>query len=374
MKYTLLITQECNLACPYCYINKRPLKMTLDVAGKVVDFIFNNTPHGEKIDIGFFGGEPLLEFGLVKEITSVIENHPQYQDFHVEISLVTNGTIFSEEIAEFINQHNICFCLSCDGPSIVQDESRYFKVGGGSSTIVENTIKQAVKSLPVVLVNAVYSPKNFRFLPQVIEYFSSLGLRRIYLNPDFSANWTKQDSKEIIEVYRHIAQIYIDSYLLKKPLFISLLDGKIAVMLRGGYRSEERCHMGKKEFAFTPEGNIFPCERLVGDGTAENCHCIGHVDTYLQLDKITCNLYPHEKINKECISCGLRDYCMNWCGCSNYHSSGYYNRVGAFLCASERAAIQVAMNVFQVLERELGATFFEHLAGKPALNTALTAI
>lgn len=372
MKYTILLTQECNLSCSYCYIHKRPLKMALATARKVVNFIFNNTPCGEKIDIGFFGGEPLLEFELLKEITLMIKNHARYAEFPSEISLVTNGTIFSTEIADFINQHDIGFCLSCDGPPSIHNITRYFKGGKGSAAIVTKTIRQALEALPVVLVNAVYAPHNLDSLPQVVDYFSALGLRRIYLNPDFSANWTPKNTEKLKAVYGQIAQLYINSYVHQRPLFISLLDSKIAVILRGGYQPEERCHMGKKEFAFTPEGNIFPCERLVGDGNFENSHCMGHVDMPLNMNRITCHIYPETEVNTECITCSLRDYCMNWCGCSNYHSSGYYNRVGAFLCASERAAIEVALDTFQVLEQDLGATFFDHIAGRTTLNSVLT--
>jgi uncharacterized protein len=75
MKYTLLVTERCNLACGYCYINKKQAVMPHSVAKKVIDFIYKFTPSHEKIDIGFFGGEPLLEFALVKKITSFIEDH-----------------------------------------------------------------------------------------------------------------------------------------------------------------------------------------------------------------------------------------------------------------------------------------------------------
>jgi len=343
--------------------------MSLQTAQQVIDFIYTHTPAGEKIEIGFFGGEPLLEFEFIKEVVSLIEHYPAYSCYPLEISVVTNGTIFNDEIAEFLNAHRIGFCLSCDGPPQVQDRSRCFKNGAGSSSIVENTIRQASRLLPAVLVNAVITPCSAPLLPQTVEYFSSLGLRSVYLNPDFSAPWTKQDAALIGSIYERLGEIYIDSYREGQPLFISPLDGKIAIILRGGYKAGEKCQMGKKEFAFTPEGNIFPCERLVGDGAADSPHCIGQVDQPLLLERMSCQMAPAAEINSECLSCGVRDYCMNWCGCSNFMSSGYYNRVGPFLCAAERASIQVALKVFQSLEEELGPLFYEHLSGKPMLNS-----
>ncbi len=124
------------------------------------------------------------------------------------------------------------------------------------------------------------------------------------------------------------------------PHAISLIDGKVAVILRNGYQPLERCRMGRGEFAFTPEGTIYPCERLVGDGN--DGHAIGSVDGGIDISRMLCRRAPGESLNRECQSCGLKDYCMNWCGCSNFFASGYYNRVSSFLCGSEKASQESA--------------------------------
>lgn len=340
------------------------------IAENIVDFAFNNTSPDKKIDIGFFGGEPLLEFELIKNITEMIERHPSYNNERVILSITTNGTVFSDEIAEFFNLHRIGFCLSCDGPPHVQNQFRIFPSGVGSSEVVENTIHWSLATLPIVLVNAVYHPATFQYLPEVVQYLSSLGLKQIYLNPDFSAPWSKTDVDLLPEVYRRVGEIYMDYYLHQNPHFISLIDSKIAVILRGGYQPGEICQMGKREFAFTPEGNIYLCERLIGSGYNSE-HCIGNVTDGLTQEWQSCKSITYQSINDECLACGLRDYCMNWCGCSNYFSTGYYNRVSPFLCASEKAAIQVAFEVFQNLQGKLGPIFMEHLAGSPFINSRL---
>ncbi|GJQ22987.1 MAG: hypothetical protein HBSAPP01_07770 [Candidatus Brocadia sapporoensis] len=334
--------------------------MSLSIAKKIVDFIFKNTPSKEKIDIGFFGGEPLLEFELIKKITETIENHPSFNKKLVELTVVTNGTIFSDEIADFLNEHHIGFCLSCDGPPFVQDTFRCLQDGKGSSSIVTNTIRRAKETLLSVLVNAVYHPQTFRYLPHVVEYLASLGLKRIYLNPDFSAPWSKKEAELLSEIYGQISKQYIDFYLQKKPHFISLIDSKIAVILGEGYKPLDRCKMGTGEFAFTPSGNIYPCERLIGTDTG-NGHCIGNIASGLNREQMSCKTAPGMEINTECISCSLKDYCMNWCGCSNYFSSGYYNRVSPFLCLSEKTAILTAFHTFRTLEEKLGSAFFNNL-------------
>ena len=116
MKFTLALTLECNLACRYCYIHKGQKHMSPETAGRIVDFIFQSTPPGEKIDIGFFGGEPLLEVELIKTIVGMITDHRLYESERVLFSVITNGTLFSDEIAASLKQYNITLGISCDGP------------------------------------------------------------------------------------------------------------------------------------------------------------------------------------------------------------------------------------------------------------------
>jgi len=278
--------------------------------------------------------------------------------------VVTNGTVFSDEIAEFMDSQEIEFCLSCDGLPAVQDRFRHFRNGRGSSIIVEETIKKAVGAFPTVVVNTVYTPPTLSRLPESVEYLSSLGLRRIFLSPDYSASWTKKDIDSLAHVYGGVAEKYIEYHLRGAPHFINIIDNKITVILRGGYQPIERCRMGNGELAFAPSGNIYPCERLVGadDGTT---HCIGNVSKGLEPRRMACNTKVGGEVNTECMECGIKDYCMNWCGCSNFFSSGYYNRVGSFLCASEQATVKIAFDVFQKLEKEVGGVFMEHLSGRP---------
>jgi uncharacterized protein len=217
-----------------------------------------------------------------------------------------------------------------------------------------------VAKLPAVSANAVYHPKTFTHLPDTVAYFRSLGVRQIYINPDYSASWTAADAEALPELIDRIADIYIESYLDDNPVFINVIDFKIAVILRGGYHEKEHCRMGRGEYAFSPEGNIYPCERLVGDG-ANGDHRIGTIDNGLELDKMLCHMAPGGEVNTPCLSCDLRAYCMNWCGCSNFMSSGHYNRVGPFTCASEKANIRAAFKAFEKLEEALGPTFYNHL-------------
>jgi len=367
MKYTLCITRKCNLQCKYCYIHKGNDIMSSDTIKNIIDFMFDNSKDDDKLDIGFFGGEPLTEFKLIKEITAMIKNHPMYDHYKILYGIVTNGTIYDPQIVDYVIENSASFCISLDGQKEIQDKNRIFKDGTGSFDIVEKNIKKYMDELPLVLVNSVYTPETIGNLGETVKYLKNLGIRQIYINPDFSASWTANDLPGLTKAYQDLKKIYIESYQEGTPVFISLLDGKIASVLRGGYKAEERCQMGVKDFAFSPSGNIFPCERLIEDGDV-NKHCIGNVNEGFVKQNNQCLKHGSCNLNSECITCGIKDYCMNWCGCSNYFSSGYYDRVGPFLCASERAAIQTAYEIIEEMSEKYSHVFSEHLSGRPTMN------
>ncbi len=342
--------------------------MPLEQAQRSIDLTFQRTPESETIDFAFFGGEPLMEFPEIRAITEYIESHPDYHPKKVQLTIVTNGTIFNSEISGFVREHRIAFGISCDGPPEVHDRFRVYPGGKGSSRRVSQTILKAVGEFSQVMVNAVYRPETIDALPETVDYFSDLGVRQIYLSPDYSAPWTASDSGRLDMAYGEVGEKYMKYYRQRDPHFISLIDSKIAVILRGGYQQGERCSMGKSELAFAPDGSIYPCERLVGKG--DNEHRIGNIKQGIEV-KLMSRYQADKTVNtiSVCQRCRLNNLCMNWCGCSNFFSSGYYNSVSPFLCASERASIRTALNVYETLEKEMSGAFLHHLNGSPLINS-----
>lgn len=360
-KFTICVTNRCNLRCDYCYAAKGVADMDAPMAAAIVDWIFARTDDEETIDVALFGGEPFVAFRSVRDVVSALESHPRFDPGRVILSVVSNGTIFSDRIARFLREHRLRYCMSLDGPPEVQDRFRHFTGGRGSSELVERNARAALAAFGGdVPVNAVYRPETFRRIPDTIRHLQRLGFRHIYLSPDLSAPWTPSDAEALEAVFEEVADLYIDAYLSHEPLFVSTIDGKIAVLLRGGYRPEERCQMGTREFAFTPDGKIYPCERLIG--CSGDAHRIGSVGRQhlLTADRFSSGGRP------ECAACSLRESCMHWCGCSNFFATGDYARPGAVLCAAERAAIAAAWRAFETIERELGPTFIAHFSGRPS--------
>lgn len=366
MKYTLLITQRCNLACDYCYIGQRAARMPLEVAAKIVAFAYSHTPTDERIEIGFFGGEPLLELSLIDEIATLAKGHSLYDAGRVTLTAISNGTTLTAPALDVLRRHGITLGISCDGPPEVHDRHRRLANGRGTGARVEAAIRLALEELPAVMVNAVYGPDTLSDLPRTVDYLARLGVKYIYLSPNVSASWAQADIDVLPAIYASVGERYAAYYLEGVPRLVSLIDSKIAVILRQGYHPLERCRMGRGEYAFSPAGDIYPCERLVGNGGEG--HRIGSISEGLQLERLLCHRAPGEPMNKDCLGCGLRDYCMNWCGCSNYFASGYYNRVSPFWCASEKASIRASFEVLKALD-SAGVPFYDHLAGSPAATS-----
>lgn len=370
MKATLFLTMSCNLRCDYCYIKRKDKSMSGATLAKAVNFAFRMAQAVDRLDFGLFGGEPLLNPPLVREAVSMVERKAESVTQDVRLSLVTNGTLLNDDILNYLRDHHVILQVSCDGAPHVQDKHRRFPNGSGSSVLVEANLKSALKRLPAVLVNIVYGPDTHSSLPQSISYLASLGLKQLILNPDYSAAWGAKEIDGLKETYMRIADLYLEYYHIESPMFISLIDEKLAVILRGGYGPSERCHMGYSELAFSPQGFIYPCERLVGSGD-RNRHCIGHLNQLETLQRGHCQPDGNSCKSIECQQCGVADFCMNWCGCSNYFGSGDYSRPSHFICVSERFAIEATQKVLTNVENDNQLIFIHHYAGLPMVNSSM---
>lgn len=360
MKITINLTHRCNLACRYCYAGQAYNKdMTFTTARKVVDFAMRITPPGQRIDFGFFGGEPLLCFDLMKEITGYLRKKEREVEKPVRLSLTTNGTILTQSILDFLKQEKVDLCLSLDGPQHVHDLNRPYRTGSGSFAEVVRNLQKALEQLDSVQVNAVYGPDTLDFLPDSVSFFIKLGVCAIHLNANISAAWPVDIYSRLQENYRKIGNLYVQSYQHGHEIALNFIDSKIILFLKGGYTFGDRCGMGETQWAFAPSGNIYPCERFVGEDR-DSSLCLGNIYTGLDLARRCALLQQKGNRNEACQTCGLQPYCMNWCGCTNYYMTGRTNLAGPMLCAMEKAAIEAAQLVLTTLTELDNKLFMEH--------------
>ena len=350
MKVSLSLTHDCTLSCRYCYAGSKFKKdMSLATAQKIVDFAMEIAPPGDKMEFGFFGGEPLLRFDLIKEIINYIRKKEREVGKAICLGVTTNGTLLTQTILDFFKDENVDLCVSIDGPAHVHNLNRRYKDGRGSFEDVMRNLSQAIEHLGSLQVNAVYGPDTIDFLPESVSFFSQLGVSVIHLNPNICAFWEESTYPKLREVYMQIANHYIQSYQQGQEIAINLIDSKIIVFLKGGYQRTDKCGMGETEWGFAPSGNIYPCERLIGDDH-DSSYCLGNIHTGLDLMRRSSLIEHRGNRNEECRTCALQKFCMNWCGCTNYYMTGHTDLAGPMMCESEKAAIQAAEHVLLTLK------------------------
>ena len=360
MKVTLNLTHRCNLSCKYCYAGrKRGKDMSLATARKIVDFAIDAAPAEQKIGFGFAGGEPLLCFELLTEIVEYIRKQERETGKSTSVSITSNGTLLNEPILDFLRHENIELCVSIDGPAHVHNLNRRYKDGRGSFVDVVRNIRLCLEQLDTLQVNAVYGPGTVDFLAESLLFFIQLGISVIHLNPNIRTFYEGYDCSKLRTSYMQIADQYIKSYQEGREIAVNLIDSKIIAFLKKGYDAEDKCGMGETEFGFAPSGNIYPCERLTGEDD-QSPLCLGNVDTGLDLSRRCSLLNQRGNRNEECKTCRYERYCMNWCGCTNYHMTGHTDLTSHVLCESEKAIIQAAKHVLISLSGQDNELFISH--------------
>ncbi len=360
MNVTLSLTHRCNLACRYCYAGQAFKRdMSLETARKAVNFALRITPPGEKIEFGFFGGEPLLCFEQMGAIIAYIREQVQDSSHPVRFSITTNGTMLTQPMLDFLKAEQIDLCISLDGPPHVHDLNRCYFNGRGSCADVVKNLKKALTQLKSVQVNAVYGPETVAYLPETVAFLVEMGTAVIHLNPNIGADWDGITTDHLQDAFMKVADYYIHCYQQGQEIAINMIDSKIILFMKGGYSIEDLCGMGETQWAFAPSGNIYPCERFIGEDDDDTLR-LGNL--YTGFDRIRqCGLLEKKaNRNKACQTCGLNQYCMNWCGCTNYYMTGRINLAGSLLCNMEKAAIHAARHVSATLSESGNQLFVDH--------------
>ncbi|MFQ6032643.1 MAG: radical SAM protein, partial [Candidatus Zixiibacteriota bacterium] len=203
----LNVCHDCNLRCRYCYGNGgtyggRKAYMKKEIAEAAVDFLLTNSEAVKKCSIIFFGGEPLLNFELIKRMVEYSEQQAVTAGKRIHFSLTTNGTLFTRQIIDYLNEKKIGVMVSIDGPKKIQDAMRPCLNGKGSYDIILPGLQRFLESRNGnVSARVTYTP-NYLNLSEIAKHLSGLGFRRVYLSPA-----TGLDKKNFILTSEHIISV-----------------------------------------------------------------------------------------------------------------------------------------------------------------------
>jgi uncharacterized protein len=371
MDFTLCLTHDCNLRCAYCYAGaKSPRRMSWETARQAIDFCFAQTLHHAsltgappKAQLGYFGGEPLLEWALLQRSADYAADQAAGSGISLRKTVTTNMVLLDEAKRDWLLRNGFYLGLSLDGNAAMHDSLRKWPDGRGSHAAAAQALRLFRGADPCGEVIMVVDPRNVAHLADSVAWLLQADIRNIALNSNFYIEWPEPALDAWRTGCERAADLYIDMYRRAIPVRLNVIDGKIQARIKGGYDACDRCGFGEREIAIAASGTMYPCERLVVDDSNKAMQ-IGNVfdgfDSARRQEVLACrgNREP------ECEGCPVRDRCMNWCGCINYATTGAANRVGGLVCYHERMVIAVADRVGATLFAERNPAFLSKFYGE----------
>lgn len=355
----LHVAHDCNLACKYCFAEEgeyhgRRALMSFEVGKKALDFLIDNSGNRRNLEVDFFGGEPLMNWEVVKQLVKYGRSKEKEYNKNFRFTLTTNGVLLNDEIMEFLNEEMSNVVLSLDGRKEVNDAMRPFRNGKGSYDLIVPKFQKLAQSREQknYYVRGTFTRNNLDFSNDVIE-FADLGFKQMSIEPvvtDEKEPYAiqEEDIPKICQEYDKLAKEYIKR---KKEgrgfeffhFMIDLEQGPCVAKRLSG------CGSGTEYLAVTPWGDFYPCHQFVG----EEEFLLGNVEEGITNTEIRdkfklCNVYAKDK----CKDCFARFYCSGGCAANSYkfhHSITDAYDVG---CELERKRVECAIMIKAALAEE----------------------
>ncbi|MBQ8189043.1 MAG: thioether cross-link-forming SCIFF peptide maturase [Lachnospiraceae bacterium] len=348
----LHIAHDCNLACKYCFAEEgeyhgRRAMMSFEVGKKALDFLVANSGNRVNLEVDFFGGEPLMNWQVVKDLVAYGRSleEPNHKKFR--FTLTTNGVLLNDDILEFANKEMSNIVLSIDGRKEVHDFMRPHRGGQGSyDEVVPKYIKVAESRNQMdYYVRGTFTHHNLDFSEDVL-HLADLGFKQISVEPVVADETEEYAIKEA-----DIPVILAEYDKLAKDIIQRRKEGKafnffhFMIDLEGGPCVAKRlsgCGSGTEYLAVTPWGDFYPCHQFVGMeqflmGNVDD----GIVNTSIREEFKTCNVYAKEK----CKNCFAKFYCSGGCAANSYNFHGNINDAYDIGCELQRKRIECAIMI-----------------------------
>ncbi|MGN0160490.1 MAG: thioether cross-link-forming SCIFF peptide maturase [Lachnospiraceae bacterium] len=348
----LHIAHDCNLACRYCFAEEgeyhgRRALMSFEVGKKALDFLVKNSGTRKNLEVDFFGGEPLMNFEVVKQLVEYGRSIEEANNKKFRFTLTTNGVLLNDDILEFANKEMGNIVLSVDGRKEVHDKMRPTRNGKGSYDIIMPKFKKVAESRNQnnYYVRGTFTHHNLDFSKDVLsladEGFEQISMEPVVAKPTEDYAIREEDLPQIFEEYDKLA-----AELAKRKKegrgfnffhFMIDLDGGPCI-----YKRMSGCGSGCEYLAVTPWGDFYPCHQFVG----EEKFLMGNVDEGIVHPEIAdefrgCNVYSKE----ECKNCFARFFCSGGCAANSYNFNGHINGTYDIGCRMQRKRVECAIMI-----------------------------
>jgi uncharacterized protein len=355
MKAVLHVTGSCNLRCRYCYVGeKTSARMSLDTALAAVEFAAGQAD--KRFTISFMGGEPLLEYDLIRATVEHAERTAAERKLAVSFRMTTNGLLFDDERLAYCRAHRILFALSLDGDARSHDANRVNVAGRGSHEQLMRQLEAIRRHALVLIVIACVTPGTADNLAPAMTFLFEHGIDKVILSPDFGGEWDRRTLRALQRGFEAVAEYYIARHRRGDELYFSPFDEKIRTHALGPIRRGVVCDMGAHSFSVAPSGELYPCVQFVKPETDLRFR-IGDIRAGFDNDRRWALVELNRKPRPKCEGCDLDGRCSNWCGCVNHRTTGDVLEVPPFLCEYERMVMPIADHVGNVLHAERNEVF-----------------
>ena len=356
----LHVAHTCNLNCSYCfaaqgkYHGERAL-MSFETGKRALDFLVEHSGTRKNLEVDFFGGEPLMNFEVVKELVAYARSIEKEAGKNFRFTLTTNGVLLNDEVTEFANRecHNVV--LSLDGRKEVHDRLRKTVNGAGSYDLIVPKFQDFVQKRGNrgYYVRGTYTKYNLDFTNDIFHMadlgFTELSMEPVVSAPDDPYALSDADLPTLYKQYELLAEEMLRRRRAGKPFtfYHYMID------LSGGpciYKRISGCGSGTEYLAVTPWGDLYPCHQFVGDekyrlGDIWN----GVTNTAVQQEFKLCNAYAR----KECRDCWAKLYCSGGCAANAYHATGSVTGVYELGCKlfKKRMECAIMLKVAEALDK-----------------------
>lgn len=355
----LHIAHDCNLACRYCFAEEgeyhgRRALMSFEVGKKALDFLVANSGSRRNLEVDFFGGEPLMNWEVVKQLVEYGRSleEPNHKKFR--FTLTTNGVLLNDEIMEFLNREMSNVVLSIDGRREVHDRMRPFRGGQGSYDLIVPKFQKLAESRNQenYYVRGTFTHNNLDFAEDVLHLadlgFEQISVEPVVTDPKEPYALQPEDIPQLLEEYDRLAAELIKRQKEGRGVnfFHFMID------LSGGPCVAKRlsgCGSGTEYLAVTPWGDFYPCHQFVG----QEEFLMGNVDEGIVRKDIVdefkgCNVYAKEK----CRNCFAKFYCSGGCAANSYNCHGRIDDVYELGCELQKKRVECAIMIKAALADE----------------------
>ncbi len=355
----LHVAHTCNLNCSYCFASQGKYHgdraiMSYEVGKQAMDFLVANSGTRRNLEVDFFGGEPLMNWQVVKDLVKYARSIEKEAGKNFRFTLTTNGVLIDDDVIDFANKEMSNVVLSLDGRKEVHDRFRVDYAGNGSFEKIVPKFQKLVEARggKNYYMRGTFTHHNPDFLND-IKTMLDLGFNELSMEPvvcakDDPSALTEEDKPIVMQQYEDLAKLMLQKEKEGKPFtfYHYMLD------LSGGpciYKRISGCGSGTEYMAVTPWGDLYPCHQFVGDEKFRLGDIWKGVTNPEVRDQFaSCNVYARP----DCKDCWAKLYCSGGCAANAYHATGDIRGTYAYGCDLFRKRMECA--IMLAVARQLG--------------------